>query len=106
MLDILIVLLIMFPVGYFIVLMVSGGLGHRWWSIALQIIVGLLVAALFMGMLTLEAYNDEEKYNSGICEVCGGEFKFSGSSGRSTARRYYYTCEDCDHTISVNSIMN
>lgn len=106
MLDILICLLIMFPIGYFLALMVSGGFPKHWWGHLLQILAGLAIACLIMGMLYAEADHDSEEYNSGICEVCGGDYKFSGATAYRTSRKYYYTCEDCDHTISTNSLMN
>lgn len=47
---------------------------------------------------------DSEKYNEGVCVECGGVYEFSGGSGRSQ-KEYYYTCNECDHTIIVYNIM-
>lgn len=40
-------------------------------------------------------------YNNGICTECGGKYHFSGSG----LVWYYYTCEQCDHTIRSKVIM-
>ena len=39
------------------------------------------------------------------CDVCEGEYKFSGATKYRTSHHYYYTCENCDHTIELNSLM-
>ena len=46
-----------------------------------------------------------ERYNDGICTICGGEYEFAGSTRTNSSKTYYYTCEDCGHTIEVNRIM-
>ena len=46
-----------------------------------------------------------ERYNNGICTVCGGDYEFSGATRSNTSQYYFYTCEDCGHTIEVNKIM-
>lgn len=103
--EIIFCLLIMWPVGYFMALCITGGLANRRWTKALQALLGLLIGAIILGGLYLSYENDAQKYNNGICTVCGGEYKFSGAAGR-TGKTYYYTCETCDHTISTQSIQN
>lgn len=46
-----------------------------------------------------------ERYNDGICTICGGNYEFSGATRSNSSRYYFYTCEDCGHTIEVNRIM-
>ena len=54
---------------------------------------------------TFEMKWDAETWNNGICSVCEGEYKFSGATKYRTSHHYYYTCENCDHTIELNSLM-
>jgi len=54
---------------------------------------------------TFEMKWDVEAWNNGICSVCEGEYKFSGATKYRTSHHYYYTCENCDHTIELNSLM-
>ena len=55
--------------------------------------------------MVAEAKWDAEDWNNGICSVCEGEYKFSGATKYRTSHHYYYTCENCDHTIELNSLM-
>lgn len=59
----------------------------------------------FAGAITAEAKWDADLWNNGICSVCEGKYKFSSASQYRTSHHYYYTCEDCDHTIELNSLM-
>ena len=60
---------------------------------------------LISGAMFYEAKSDFDVYNNGICIVCEGEYKFSGATNYRTSHHYYYTCENCDHTIELNSLM-
>ncbi len=64
----------------------------------------LLFWLAIAGMIYGEAKHDEKAYNNGVCIVCEGEYKFSGASEHRTSHHYYYTCEDCGHTIELNSL--
>ena len=72
-------------------------------------IVGALAVLFFWilisGAMTYEAKYDFDVYNNGVCVVCDGEYKFSGATKYRTSHHYYYTCENCDHTIELNSLM-
>jgi hypothetical protein len=48
--------------------------------------------------------NDAKVWNNGNCSECGGEYVFSGASEYRGDTDYYYTCEDCHHTIETNGI--
>lgn len=102
--TIVVLLLIMWPVGYFLALLITGGTARKWWQKLLQAALGFIIGAAFLGCLYLSAENDSREYNNGICTECGGEYKFSGSSGRGVSKFYYYTCAECDHTIQVESL--
>lgn len=103
-LALLLIVGIFWIIGYFLALMITGGMARRWWTKLLQALLGFFIGFLFMGCLYASAKNDAREYNNGICSECGGEYKFSGSSGRGVSKFYYYTCADCDHTIQVESL--
>lgn len=46
---------------------------------------------------------DERKYNNGVCTKCEkGHYVFTAATDRKV---YYYTCDECGHTIATDSIM-
>jgi hypothetical protein len=71
-------------------------------------IIGLIIVivfSLFFGWCsTVSVTIDQEVWNNGHCTECGGEYKFNGASKYRTRGYYYYTCENCDHTIETNTI--
>lgn len=76
------------------------------WGIKIGCAIGCLVFWLLIsgGMYT-EDKRDNKMWNNGICSMCEGEYRFSGATKHRTSRHYYYTCEDCDHTIEINQLM-
>lgn len=75
-----------------------------------QLIGVILFLAAIAGVLYLgvkyETSVSQEAYNEGICSACGGEYQFSSASHvRNGSDRYYYTCEDCGHTVMTYHIM-
>ena len=60
---------------------------------------------LISGAFALEDNYDNEMWNNGICSVCEGEYNFSGATKYRTSHHYYYTCDDCGHTIEINQLM-
>ena len=67
----------------------------------------LVLGLFFVLVLMVKEQNKAmtEIYNNGICTVCGGDYKFSGATMSDASQYYFYTCEDCGHTIEVNKIM-
>lgn len=70
---------------------------------------GAIVCLLFWfaisGAMYAENKWDNEAWNNGICPVCEGEYRFSGASQYRTSHCYYYTCDNCGHTIEINQLM-
>ena len=60
---------------------------------------------LISGAFALEDNYDYETWNNGVCSVCEGEYTFSGATKYRTSHHYYYTCDDCGHTIEINQLM-
>ena len=73
------------------------------------IIALVLIALLLIGGFFGVCWQDDEAlkdYNHGICTECGGNYHFSsGIHYKYSRNEYYYTCEDCGHTIVTYSIM-
>ena len=74
---------------------------HRIGGSAMVLAFWLLIS----GAMVAEAKWDANLWNGGICSVCEGEYKFSDATKYRTSHHYYYTCENCDHTIELNSLM-
>ena len=73
--------------------------------IGVIIFLAVIVGALYLGV-THEINVSQEAYNDGICSMCGGEYQFSSASHvKNGSDRYYYTCDDCGHTIMTYRIM-
>lgn len=52
-----------------------------------------------------ESKVSKENYNNGICSECGGEYRFTSAQHiKNSGDRYYYTCEDCGHTVMTFSL--
>lgn len=75
----------------------------------LRIMVIILVVCGFLALGIIgsvaDAKNANKHWNNGACEICGGTYKFTGATYiRNSGHRYYYTCENCDHTIMTYSL--
>ena len=68
-------------------------------------IVCLLFWLTISGAMYAEHEWDTDMWNNGICSVCEGEYKFSGAAKYRTSHHFYYTCDDCGHTIEINQLM-
>ena len=85
------------------------GIGYSGEESIISGIVGAVVAVaimtFFIGACISQKKAEIEYYNDGICTICGGEYEFAGGTRTNSSKTYYYTCEDCGHTIEVNRIM-
>lgn len=85
------------------------GIGYSGKESIISGIVGAVIAiaiiVLFIGAGLSQKKTEIEYYNNGICTICGGEYEFAGGSRYRNCSEYYYTCEDCGHTIQTSGIM-
>ena len=73
--------------------------------IGVIIFLTAVACALYLGV-KYEINVSREAYNDGICSACGGEYQFSSASHvKNGSDRYYYTCENCGHTVMTYHIM-
>lgn len=68
-------------------------------------VIAVVVLASIMWAGSEQKKAEIEYYNNGICTICGGEYKFAGGAKYHNYTEYYYTCEDCGHTIQTSTIM-
>lgn len=85
------------------------GIGYSGKESLISGIVGAVIAAMVMVFFISACFNQKkaeiECYNDGICTICGGEYEFSGATKYRSHSEYFYTCEDCGHTIQMSGIM-
>lgn len=85
------------------------GIGYSGEESIISGIVGAVIAVaiivLFIGAGLDQKKTEIEYYNNGICTICGGKYEFAGGSRYRNCSEYYYTCEDCGHTIQTSGIM-
>lgn len=94
-------------IGTFFSMMICGNLEGKVKPFV-NTIIGILVALAFGFFMTClmwgETAHEEKIWNNGICSSCEGEYTFSGASHYRTSQKYYYSCEECGHTIEVNHL--
>lgn len=102
MLDFWVYFIAMGLVGLLVGLVLQFRYKH-WWSRIVCVILSFAIAGfLFGGASYLDHKEAYEVWNGGHCEICNGEWRLSGVTGRNS-KTYYWSCEDCGNTI-VNSV--
>lgn len=72
----------------------------------IRLLVGLVVAIILITFVVKMEYKDDtSKWNNGVCIKCNGQMRFSGGSHNRSSEHYYYSCDDCGHTIETHSLM-
>ena len=80
----------------FIVFVPFGYLANKWTGA----FVALIIAIVISGLFALDSENKRIEWNNGICNQCGGKYKFEGAAkSRTGTETLYYICEDCDNLI-------
>lgn len=65
----------------------------------------IAIFAVGIGIACYETQISVDNYNGGVCSECGGEYRFSSAEHyKNSGDLYYYTCEDCGHTVTTFSI--
>lgn len=77
----------------------------------IKAIIVIIILSLFaFGVITTYKANQEyqmSKWNNGMCSDCGiGNMVFiSATYIHNNGNEYYYTCNNCGHTIQMNRLM-
>ena len=75
-------------------------------SIAVGVVIMAAVIFGLVGMKACAGSGDADKWNNGHCSECGGDYVFSSATSvRGWGDEYFYTCEDCGHTIKTQQLM-
>lgn len=68
------------------------------------IVMTLLVIALFFGVYKLSIKHDNEVWNGGHCNTCGGTWEYEQAVGHRAITSYIYVCENCGKRIEISEI--
>ena len=78
---------------------------RKWLGAIVGVIISLAFGFGFVGAITMEQEWDREAWNNGYCE-CGGSFELSAATkSKMGSKTFYYSCEDCGHTIETSSLI-
>lgn len=88
-------------IGVFLALLITAGSKTKAGHIIGFIVLSLVLTAIFAGMFTLEYMGDENTWNDGKCEICGGSYDFVNASRYRNHTTYYYECDSCGYIIEL-----
>ena len=79
-----------------IMLVPFGYLANKWTGAFIALVIAFIISGLF----ALDSETKRIEWNNGICNQCGGKYKFEGAAkSRMGTETLYYICENCDHLI-------
>lgn len=105
--------MIIMIIAIVIIMLFVGGMGYAIGNLdgdhPVAGVIGAVIAVVALASI-MWAGSEQKKaeieyYNNGICTICGGEYEFSGATRCRDSSEYFYTCEDCGHTIRTSKIM-
>lgn len=69
------------------------------------IILAVAIGCGIGGLITLQSKGDDEAWNNGYCTECNEPYRFANKvHHRNGDDEYYYTCDNCGHTIVTHSL--
>ena len=63
--------------------------------------IGILITLLVIFFL-VNMCASSNKYNNGICSLCGGKYEFKETVGHEYFTNYVYVCNKCGHLIEIS----
>lgn len=57
-------------------------------------------------ILIICAIVSTNRYNSGICSICGGHYELFSVAGHRYTNEYFYKCTNCGNVIKTSFKMN
>lgn len=76
-------------------------------GIIIGLIVAISIAAIAIMILGGKKVQEdrikfqEERWNHGQCDNCGGEWRYAQAVGHARGTYYLYVCDDCLNTIEI-----
>lgn len=67
----------------------------------IAILTGILVLLMIINSII-----SADKFNNGVCRVCGGRYEFKNAVGHRYTTEYVYVCKQCGNLITTNSYYN
>ena len=64
----------------------------------IAIIIVIILISLFV-----ESCIGADKYNNGICKLCGGNYVFKNAVGHRWSTNYVYVCDKCANMIEIST---
>lgn len=69
------------------------------------IIIAVAIGCGVSGLVTLQNKGDDEAWNNGYCTECNEPYKFTSTVHHKNGDdEYYYTCDNCGHTIVIHGL--
>lgn len=68
------------------------------------IVIILLTVALIFGVNMAGIKHDNEVWNNGYCNTCGGAWQYEQAVGHRSSTTYIYVCEDCGKRIELYKV--
>lgn len=66
----------------------------------------VIVIAILIVLFIVESCIGADKYNNGICKLCGGNYVFQNAVGHRWSTDYVYVCDKCGNLIEVSTYYN
>lgn len=71
----------------------------------IRIVLAVAIGCGIGGLITLQSKGDDKAWNNGYCTECDKPYKFSSViHHRNSDDKYYYTCNNCGHTIMIHTL--
>ena len=72
----------------------------KYYRAEIRLLVAIVLLFILMFFVSWSEYNsDISNWNNGVCVECNGRIKFASASRNRNSEFYYYSCDDCGHTI-------
>ena len=63
----------------------------------------VIIIAILIVLLVVELCIGDDKYNNGICKLCGGNYVFQSAVGHYWSTNYVYACDKCGNMIEIST---
>ena len=67
-------------------------------------VIVLLGVAIVFGINKAGIKHDNQLWNGGHCDICGGTWEYEQAVGHRSSTSYIYVCEDCGKRIELYEV--